>query len=334
MRALVDRHQADLFYAMQVLLEDRLGIEVWTTIGDGWFDAGYWQFGHQHFGRALANQFLGIDARYTPTGEGTYVTFDPAHPERAIRCVTLDGFRARDWSHVVATVEDNQAGFARLAGEVGAKYVLQVGNTRQTVDWGLDPLALVSSEVAIAGRGVRIHQPMDAAFRYREPGVAGPRIASFVNLFPRLVDWPLWEALRDRLPDGWTNGIYGIDGPDGNLHPVSAIANEMARSAFGLQLKPTGDGFGHVIHNWAAVGRPIVWVADYYRDKLAAPLFVEGVNAWDIGRHTEAELVALMRRLRDDDEFWLNAATASRDRFDSLVSFDAEAQAIAGMLGL
>jgi len=246
-RALADRHQADLFYALQLLFEDQLGIEVYTPVGYDWFDEGYWQFGHQHLGRALADQFLNIDAKYSLVddgGGGYWATFDPAHPEREIRCLTVEQFHAwQDWTHIVATVQDNQAGFARLASEVRAKYVYQIGNTRQEADWSLDPLALVSSEVPIVGRGVRMHQPFDhlGTFRFRDPAEAAPVISSFVNLMPRLVDWPLWLAHQTYLPD-WQTRVYGIDGPDGNLHPVTAIADAMAGSAFGLHLKPTGDG--------------------------------------------------------------------------------------------
>lgn len=45
MRALVDRHQADLYYSLQLLFEDRLGVQLFTPIGHEWWDEGYWNFG-------------------------------------------------------------------------------------------------------------------------------------------------------------------------------------------------------------------------------------------------------------------------------------------------
>lgn len=327
-----DRHQADLFYAMQLLFEDRLGIEVYTPIGYEWFDEGYWQFGHEHLGRALADQFLAIDARYEAAGN-YWRTFDPAHPGREIRCVTLDQFRALGgWSHIVATVQDNQAGFARLAGEVGAKYVYQIGNTRQECDWSLDPLALVSSEVPIAGRGVRMHQPFDSGttFRYRDPDEAEPVITSFVNLMPRLVDWPLWLRYQTYLPEFGTR-LYGIDCPDGNLHPVAAIASAMARSAFGLHLKPTGDGFGHVIHGWAAVGRPLIGRASYYRGQLAERFWQDGVTCIDLDQRSPQENAELIRGVwADKARYWAMCA-AIRAEFDR-IDWNEEAREIAGLL--
>src|SRR3990167_1910234 len=352
MRALVDRHQADLFYALQLLLEDRLGIEVYTPIGYEWFDEGYWQFGHEHLGRALADQYLGIDAKYdryggpddeyalwnafsrdhAAAGDGHYITHDPAHPERHIPCVTLAQFRQMGgWTHIVATVQDNQAGFARLAREVGAKYVYQVGNTRQQVDWGLDPLAIVSSEVPIEGRGVRVHQPFDheTTFRYRDPAEAEPVISSFVNLMPRLDEWPIAADLLARLP--FRSLIYGIDGTDGNLHPVSEIAEAMARSAFALHLKVTGDGFGHVLHNWAAVGRPLVGRGRYYAGQLGERFWQDGVTSIDLDLRTPDESVALIREVWADKARYRGMCEAIRAEFDR-IDWNAEAREIAGLL--
>jgi len=332
MRILVDRHQADLFYALQLLFETQLGGTVFTPVGHEWFDEGYWQFGHEHLGRALADQFLGLDAKYAECGCATnkhYQTRDPAHPERLIRCVTLEQFRAMsDWTHIVATVQDNQEGFHRLAGEVGAKYVYQVGNTRQEVNWSLDPLALVSSEIPIVGRGVLMHQPFDhdTVFRYRDPDEAQGVISSFVNLMPRLAEWPIAAGLLAQLP--FPSRIYGIDGPDGNLHPVDAIAEAMAQSAFALHLKPTGDGFGHVIHNWAAVGRPLVGRASYYRGQMAERFWQDGVTSIDIDAPDAAERIIAVW---NDKPRYRAMCEAIRAEFDQ-IDWAAEASAIRGLL--
>lgn len=358
-------HQADLFYAMQLLFEDRLGIDVYTPVGQEWFDEGYWQFGAEHLGRALADQFLGLDAKWTRHADHR-CSFDPAHPRRLILGVTLDQFRAMGhWSYVVATVQDNQEGFRRLADETGARYVYQVGNTRQQVRWDLDPLALVSSEVPIVGRGVRIHQPFDheTTFRYRPPkdkedaqrrkGVTStpstksPSIAvgrvdrlriisSFVNCFPRIEPsdgydcYRDFEAIRAYLPE-FTFGVYGIDGPDGNLHPVEAIADAMAASGFAWHDKITGDGFGHVLHNWAAVGRPLIGHASHYRGQLGEHLWQDGVTCIDLdGRSPEGAADAICAIAADPDRHRA-MCVAIRAEFDR-IDWRGEVAAVMGLL--
>jgi hypothetical protein len=330
MRALVDRHQADLFYALQLLLEDKVGIEVYTPIGYEWFEEGYWNFGREHFGRALADQYLGIDAKYATRGHD-YVTYDPAHPDRPIKCITLAQFRKLGgFTHIVATVQDNQQGFKRLADEVGAKYVLQVGNTRQGVDWSLDPLAIMSSEVEPHGRFVKMHQPMAACFRYRDPAEATQTISSFVNLMPKLVDWPLWLGYQTFLPEFATR-VYGIDGPDGNLHPVDAVADAMAASAFGLHLKPTGDGFGHVLHGWAAVGRPLIGKASYYRGQLGEHFWQDGITCIDLDQRTPQENATLIRDVWRNPDRYRAMCEAIRAEFER-IDWAWEAEEVAALL--
>ncbi len=328
---LIDRHQADLFYSLQLLFEDRLGHTVYTPIGFDWFDAGVWQFGHQHFGRSLAEQFLRIDARWSDD----LTSRDTHHPDRLIRGVTWDQARQMDWAYVVATVPDNQTGFHAFSMDHGAKYVLQVGNTNQYVDWGLDPLALVSSEVPIAGRGIRYHQEFDSqgTFGYRAPiAKSRVRVATFVNCYSSMSGtYPQWLQAKELAPDFiWRE--HGIDGVDGNLEPVSAIADQMAVADFGWHSKEQGDGFGHVIHNWAAIGRPLVGQAHRYRGRLAEPLWVDGETCIDLDQHPVPEAIGMMREIVADPARHRAMCKAIRAKFDSLVDYAAEAEQIRAFL--
>jgi len=329
---LCDRHHADLFHSLQMLFEDRLGYTVYTPVGFDWFDAGVWQFGHQHQGRALAEQFLRIDARWSDE----LTTHDTHHPERLIRGVTWDQARAMDWAYVVASVQDNQHGFAAFAKEHGAKYVYQVGNTNQQIDWGLDPFALVSAEAPIEGRGIRYHQEFDAkgAFGYFAPiaGLHPVRAASFVNCYSSMSQtYGHWQQAKAIAPDIiWHE--HGIDGTDGNLEPVSVIADQMAVADFGWHDKEQGDGFGHVIHQWAAIGRPLVGQSHRYRGKLAEPLWEDLVTAIDLDRHSVPEAVELMREIVIDPPRHRAMCEAIRARFDEVVDFDAEAEQIGALL--
>ena len=333
MIALVDRHQADLFYSLQLLFA-RLGVTVYTPLGHEWWDEGYWRFGEVYGDDRLARQFLAIDARWTALGPHCYLTHDPAHPERPIYGLSLTGFREQAFAFVVATVQDNQAGFARLAREVGAKYVYGVGNTSQQVNWSLDPLTLISAEAPIEGRGVRLRQEFDdrTTFRFREPGEADPRrIASFVNCMPSIACWPTLLAYRAVLPE-FAFRVHGIDGPDGNLHPVQAIAEAMAGSMFGWHDKEHGDGFGHVLHNWAAVGRPLIGHASHYRGRMGEPLWQDLVTCLDLDQRTDAENVALIRAIAAEPDRHAEMCRAIRRTFDELVDWEGEAAAARQLL--
>jgi hypothetical protein len=270
MRALVDRHHSALFYSLQLLFEDRLGIDVYTPIGHEWWEEGYWRFGQGYGDDRLAQQFL-----MNGTGDGHY-------PDRPIHGVTLEEFRAVPWDFVVATVQDNQHGFARLAQEVGAKYVLQVGNINQQVDWDLHPIALISNDAAPREQSVVYHQEFDSdtTFRYRPPEGSG-RITSFMNCFPSASCHVFWEE-AEALHTPFVFVEHGIDGRDGNVGDIADIADIMAGSDWGWHDKGQGDGFGHVIHQWAAIGRPLIGHGQHYQGLMAAPFWIDGVTCIDL----------------------------------------------------
>jgi hypothetical protein len=350
-RVLVDKHHADLFHAMQLLLEDKLGYMVYTPIGHEWWDEGYWQFGKGFGDDRLARQFLNtadwecLNPEQAP-GYRTYTWSDPHHPDRKIRGIELGSVKATpgDWTHVVATVQDNQKGFHRLAQELTeatkaahlsypdrepVKYVLQVGNTNQAVDWGLDPLAIVSSEVPIQGKGVVIHQPMDPVFYYRKP-VKSRTIRSFVNCFNSTPCIDPFVSIGKQLPE-FTFYTHGIDGSDGDVQPVSKIADYMGQSLFGWHDKVQGDGFGHVIHDWAAIGRPLIGHASHYAGKMAQRFWIDLETCIDLDKHPIPEVTELVREIASKPTRHKAMCVAIRDEFDK-IDWDAEAEAVRELL--
>ena len=146
---------------------------------------------------------------------------------------------------------------------------------------------------------------------------------------PRLDEWPIAADLLARLP--FRSLIYGIDGTDGNLHPVSEIAEAMARSAFALHLKVTGDGFGHVLHNWAAVGRPLVGRGRYYAGQRGERFWQDGVTSIDLDLRTPDESAALIREVWADKARYRGMCEAIRSEFDR-IDWNEEAREIAGLL--
>ena len=348
-RVIIDRHHHALFYSLQRLFEDRLGCIVYTPLGQEWWDKGYWRFGEGYGDDRLARQFLAIgpewrelDYEQAP-GYRTFTGKDNHHPERKILGVELGAVLQTpfEWAYIVATVQDNQRGFHRLARELretnaglmtgdasSPKYVLQVGNTNQSVDWGLDPLALVSSEVPIRGRGILYHQEFDSegVFGYREPEPS-TTIRSFVNCFGSTPCIRVLDDVRRLLPE-FTFGVHGIDGPEGNIETVAEIADLMAGSAFGWHDKVQGDGFGHVIHDWAAIGRPLIGHAAHYRGLMAEPFWQDGVTCIDLDRHTPTEAAELVRQITADPSRHRAMCEAIRAVFDEQVDFAAEAERI------
>lgn len=335
---LCDRHHAGLYRSLQ-LLAARMGWNLYTPVGLDWMTERYWMFGMNIPGRTedLARQYLvPHEGIWADTGDrlGGFVTYDPEFPGQPVYGVTLERARSMQWGYVIASLDDNQWGFSRLAHELGARFVVQVGNTGQYVAWNLDPLALVSSEVPIVGRGVRYHQEMDpAATAFSDPtddpdpGI----VSSFVNCFPSIGPcYDLWRVMQLTMAD-WEFREYGIDGDRGVIKPIVVLRDFMAQSMFGWHDKVHGDGFGHVIHGWAAVGRPLIGHGSHYRGKMAEHFWQHGRTAIDLDVVTVPEAAALIRDIAADPAWHAEMCHAIRAEFDR-IDWEAETESIRRLL--
>jgi hypothetical protein len=305
---LADRHHAGLFHSLQ-LMAKRFGWTLYTPIGHDWWDEGYWRFGEVFGDDRLAQQYL-----VNQLSE----MYDNEFPDERIRGVSLEEAKAMDWAFVIATVQENQHGFSRFARERGAKFVVQVGNTGQLIDWGLDPLVLNSSEMPILGRGVQYHQEMDP-IPFTPPGKSRSA-ASFVNCMPYM--GPCWDLLqKSTVPVE----VYGIDGPQGVVKPYSRELDIMASVGWGWHDKGQGDGFGHVLHSWAMVGRPIIGHASHYAGKMAWGFWRDGETCIDLDRHSIEEACEIVKTITPQKH--LEMCHAIRAEFDK-IDYEAEAQMI------
>jgi hypothetical protein len=314
-RVLIDYHHADLAESLHLLFADRFGWEVYIPVGLEWYEHDVWQFGKWAWGDdRLARQFLTRES----------VERDNAHPDRLHNVVTFDEAMDLGWDYVVASVPDNYAGYHDFARQSGARFVIQCGNTNQPIAWELDPLVLNSSEMPIHGKGVTYHQEFSLTdFAYFD--AYSDIVGSFVNCMDRMPCWMFLAEAMKALPN--TFRIHGIDGIDGNVKPTKDVGTLMRSYGWAWHDKVTGDGMGHVIHNWAAVGRPLIGHAGHYAGQMAAPLWEDGVTCIDLDQHSISELPELMAKADN-----VEMGRAIRDRFDELVDFDQEAAMIRSLL--
>ena len=195
------------------------------------------------------------------------------------------------------------------------------------MDWSLGPFALNASDSPMQGRGVHVGQEFDfeTTFRYRPPS-RQDRITSFVNLLPLIPEsWSPLVELIGHLPH-YEFRSFGHECPDGLLKPVASIAEEMSRAGWAYHDKPTGDGFGHIVHNWAAVGRPLIGHAHYYAGQRAEALWQDGVTCIDLDRHTTEEAARVIAGTTP--EAHAQMCRAIRDTLVRLYSPGSDARAV------
>ena len=352
MRVLADYHHSDLFESLALLFEDRYGWELFRPAGMEWFDEGYWNFERKFHGDAVAKQYLAIwkDDRYA--GDH-FRRDDTTHPGRILKGVTLEQARSQSWDIVLCTISHNESGFARFAAEVGAHYGIQAGNVGQIANvavegagWGPTEFVLASTtfDVPIPVPYVIYRQEFSLHdFRFEWPPVESKSVASFVQCFAenrgmeRGGFYDEFEHLALTYPEfDWkVYGAYGTQPEDqwacGNLPSTPDVAAHMRASWALWHAKFWSDGYGHVVHNIHAVGRPIFSYHNYYADKLAGPLMEHGVTGFDLNRMDEAEIMATLRRLREP-EYHQQISVATAARFREIVNFDEDAEKVRALL--
>jgi len=341
MRVLADYHHHDLWESLELLCE-RLGWTLYRPIGMEWFHEGYWNHERKFWGDAIAKQYL------EPWGSDVDgLRLDWSHPHRHHRLLTLEQARDTRPDIVISTLAHNHEGFARFASDIGATFGLQIGNVRfspidMTEDrWDLAAFGLVSGIMPATPPKPHVvyHQEFSRTdFAPAPPPRLGLRVSSFVQCYPETAwAYALMQDVASRAPEhDWkVYGAYGGAPLDayaaGNIDRCADVAKAMQGSDVAWHLKRWSDGYGHVFHNWHAIGRPMIGFRSYYADQLGGALWLEGETAWDIERMTPDEVVALLRRFRDDEDFHLRACERSAARFAEVVDFDQEAEAIRAM---
>ncbi len=338
MKILADYHHHDLWESLELLFTDRFGWDLYRPMGMEWFDKGYWNLERAWHGDAIAKQYL------TPWGSDTDTRLDASHG-RYQKIVTLEQARDLQPDLVIATVAHNHEGMARFAKEVGAKFAIHLGNVRfSEIDmredrWDLADFGLVTSIMPgpVSKPHVVYHQEFRTSdFHYTAPPRNDPfRISSFVQCFPENTrTYADWREIATANPEfDWkVFGAYGSCPTDqwaaGNIDRCGDVAKAMQASDVAWHAKQWSDGYGHVIHNWFAVGRPVFGFASYYADQMAGPLWVDGVTSYDLTNRSHEEVARLLRELRDDPEKHQRMSEAAARRFLEIVNFDEDAERV------
>lgn len=342
MRVLADFHHACLFESHQLVFGDRFGWDLYAPYGMDWFDKWYWSFEREHHGDAVARQYLeGIFAGGIED-DGIITVQDRKHPWRIIRGVTLERALSERWDVALSSVPANAAGFRKLASETGATWGIHVGNQWGDEAWSSTPQFAILTTTSPVPSGIPhvvVHQEFSLEdFRYEPPVGFGPA-RSFVSCFPEMqTEYANFLNVARAYPEnGWeVFGAYGTATPDeyeaGNIDNDPAEGDAMRGAGVIWHSKYWSDGFGHVVHRAFAVGRPVFGYESYYRDKIAGPLWVDGETSFDVGRHSQDEIIWFLKQLRDEPERYLEMCQKSAARFREVVSFEEDASAIRGLL--
>ena len=298
-----DLHHSDLYESFRLLFEKRLGWQLFRPIGMDWFYQGYWKIAEPYGNHPdTVKQFLGLDngpwdcyknlnGNYK-LDDGIYYVWDPVH-EVHQKAITLEKFKELPVDIVISSIPSYYYSFEKLIQDhkPKAKHIAHMGNNFWNTDVKNVMCSMTTFTPANHKNVVFYHQEFDLNTFVYSPVVNYQYITSFVNLLPRS---DLYNHYSYHLPE-FNFLACGMGCPDGTITGLQKIARLMRNSTFGWHVKPGGDGYGHIWHNWYACGRPIITDFNDYRGKMGGLLFEDGVTGIDIGNCSIEAGVAKIR---------------------------------------
>ncbi len=350
-----DFHHAGLLHSLILLFEGRFGGKVYRPIGRKWHTLGYWKI-YDH--PATVAQYLDIGGA-TPDGTeplnevlkndnelpGVYKCqdIDSGYFNRAI---TYEAFMKLPIDIIIASIPAHIEPFKELAGlhPNKPKVIYQIGNA-WTVDAGLAPNIMASAVINNVPENINFisyHQEFSTeVFKpdFETPQWAlidypGKNISSFVNVFNGAAhyaeDWQLFQEVEKAMPD-WSFKSYGGQCRDGSKGGDKEVAKSIRESRFVWHTKAGGDGYGHIIHNVPACGRPLVVKKEYYRGKMAEPLLEDGISCITIDGLSPSEIIAKIEHFNEPDRYKALCQNAYF-YFRKVVDFKLEAEQIGEFL--
>jgi hypothetical protein len=250
MNILVDHHHGALLRSMSYLFKKRFNCRVFVPKGMEWLDETRLYSCYPM--RDTADQMLNSwvwDSKYNNE-------FEP---------LTLEMFKNIHIDVIVSSLWENHSIFDNIikTHDKKSKLVLQVGNNiHPNLVYSTNTRNLLSSSWPTYVKSdvknkVFYHQEFNTDL-FSVPLISDVNIKSVAN-FKNIMeeDFHLFTELERRLPD-WTFKAYGALNRDGSIHDSELdISNEIKKFGFIFHVKKD-DGYGHIIHNSFACGKPML----------------------------------------------------------------------------
>lgn len=307
MKILVDFHHNSLLRSLVLLFENRLGASVYRPVGMDWYYEGYWAINDQ---LETAKQFLDFETQIfadnTPAlnivqdhKDGVYKLYDPGHKSHH-KGILLESFKSQEFDYVIASIPQHIHIFQNLIDrfQPKAKLIVQIGNNwHSSIFHGMNVMASVKPGTLSNANVVYYHQEFDTnIFKPKNHSVT-KSISSYINILQNMPNgWKDFTLLENLLmEDGVAFRSYGGQCRDGNKAGAQEVADSMSNDDFVFHVKDNGDGYGHIIYNAYACGKPVILRRSDYSGQLAEELINDN-NSIDLDRVSHKDCADMIRR--------------------------------------
>lgn len=339
MKIFADLHHTDLYASFHYLFEDRLGHELYRPIGHDWFKQGYWKIAAPYGDNpATIDQYLKINSKPkdgTPQlnqtekiEEDIHYIWD-GHRDFHQKAITLDKFLSMDFDVIIASIPDHIEAYKKLIKDhnLKAKLIYHIGNIgwHDHIPWTEvdNIMASVKEFPTLPEKNVVFYRQEFDLDLFKPVNETKNQITSFVNILPNAFTW---DTMAAKMPEyEWK--AYGISSPDGIISDIRQLAGIMRESKFGYHYKPQGDGYGHIIHNWMAVGRPVLVGLYDYADKLAGEMLVDMETCINISIRSPGQVAAIVHDITHDGRYEIMVENVKK-KFKEMVDFEKDAKKV------
>lgn len=346
MNIFTDFHHPALYYSLHLLFEKRLGHALYRPIGEEWSKSGYWKLldlciNNYQRKEKLAEllipdavlPYANISWNTVLKDEGSYVVIGKSGslPVEQ-RGVTLRQFKNIKFDLIISSFVGNIAPFKALSKEYqgNIKVVAQVGNVLWQ-DKNFDDVPVMASVLPSEDYNTKeivfYKQEIDADIFHPFNSPPDNILSSFVSAMNSFTgDMADFVAIEKRLSKKYKFLCYGKESRDGYLTNQKEIADIMRRSKFGINLKTIGDGFGHCIHDWFAVGRPVIFRESHYKGKLAGVMLKHQQTGLDLDAIETDNCIDIINNMSEED--YNSMCENVKKEFKVNVNFEQEAEKI------
>jgi len=338
-----DFHHQSLLRSFVLLFENRLGMNLYRPIGMDWYYNKYWDLNGLE---VTAHQFLNtsylenIDgSRYVNDSisleNGVHIILDPGNTTTH-KAIEFNTFIEKKFDFIIASVPSNIPLFQNLIREYqpNAKLIVQMGNNwGESFADGHNLLASIKDTGWKNTNAVYYHQEFDINIYKPIDEFGFNKISSYINVIENNRGWEDFVHLEKLLkPHGIDFKSYGGQCRDGGFNSgTTALSESMQKNDFIFHVKHGGDGYGHVLYNAYACGKPTIIRSSYYKDCLGEELFNDD-NCIDLDKMGFDDAVnKIVDVINDIDQLKTMSGNAYR-AFTNAVNFEQDAEKVKNWL--
>jgi len=315
-----------LYYSFHLLVEKRLGGTLMRPTGYDWYKKGFWGY---HVAPGVIKQYLEPPSKdflrdgiyYVPAQEGTIRYIQKA--------VTFDKFLELDFDFVITCIANHEASFHNLIQEHKPEAVLirQLGTPFERCNWNISRNIFnpTTKQIPADVNMVRYHPEFSLEDYCYTPPTTHNAITNIMHALPTSPVAPLWYEYKKAMAD-YVWKMHGFGGEDGVL-PEHLKAKAFQNSSFIFHLKWCGDGYGFVIHNAYACGRPCIVKGSHYRHLTAGSLLEDSVTCIDLELGSKEQNIEKIRHFSKPENH-VQMCKNAHNRFKEVVDFDKEFEEI------